>query len=79
MEKQFVAFWESDTSEGLEAMIREFIKDGDIRIINVSYSTCYDGERKYVLHSAALAYAIDSTSLDREPTNPSDDSRESYM
>ncbi len=51
-----VTFFESDTSTGLEHMINDFFKDGTLEIINVSYQTCYDHSRQYILHSAAIAY-----------------------
>jgi hypothetical protein len=51
-----VTFFESDTVRGLEDMVNDFFKEGNLQIINVSYQTCYNADKKYVLHSAAIAY-----------------------
>ncbi|WP_121354845.1 hypothetical protein [Flavisolibacter nicotianae] len=57
MEKHNVAVWSSDTTEGLETMIRDFFNDPYTKILNVSHSTCWDHEKKYVVFSVAVAYS----------------------
>lgn len=56
MRKQSVYTFESDSAEGLDRLIQDNIEDlPDLRIINVSHSTTWDEEKKYVVYSACIA------------------------
>jgi hypothetical protein len=57
MKKTMVNFYSSDTTEGLDNMIGSFLNREQVEVINVSLSSCYDYEKKYVVYSAAIAFS----------------------
>ena len=51
-----VSMFQSDSTDGLDQMLSDFLKDGSVKVINVSHSSCWDAEHKYISYSVAVAY-----------------------
>lgn len=54
-----VVILSGNSNDNLERTINEFlvIKKGEITVINLSLSTCWDQENNCVLYTAAIAYS----------------------
>jgi hypothetical protein len=54
-----ISSWDSDTHEGLNRLVNDFLIENEVEVINLSYSTVWHPKTESVLFSVCILYKFE--------------------